>query len=191
MTTRLVSGPDSGERDLYGENLFTEYEQRLFTRVVALAEKHGKPVSLVVVPANNLFDATAQTALRLDSAAIIAGTSSKMSPLDQARELGRAWERLSEKPRRQVSFKIVDENGREFVVSLGAHAPSLTEDDVNLIHKIWLQVSNVPSRRRVHHRDVVRVALNRLERDLRGQSDVMLDFYKIEHEDEAKTKKKI
>jgi hypothetical protein len=44
MTTRLVSGPDGGESELYDENLFTEYEQRLFTKVVALAEKHGKPV---------------------------------------------------------------------------------------------------------------------------------------------------
>jgi amino acid transporter len=191
MTTRLVAGPDGGERDLYDENLFTEYEQRLFTRVVALAEKHGKPVSLVVVPASNLFDAVTQTALRLDSAAIVAGTSSKMNPQEQARELGRAWERLPEKPRRQVSFKILDDDGKEFAVSLGAHAPTLTEDDVNLIHRIWLQVSNIPSRRRVHHRDVVRVALNRLERDLRGQSDVMLDFYKLEHEDEAKTRKKV
>jgi amino acid transporter len=191
MTTRLVAGPDGGERDLYDENLFTEYEQRLFTRVVALAEKHGKPVSLVVVPANNVFDAVAQTARLLDSAVIIAGASSKMTPQEQARELGRAWERLPEKPRRQVTFKIVDDLGKEFVVSLGAHAPSLTEDDINLIHKIWLQVSNVPSRRRVHHRDVVRVALNRLERELRGQSDVMLDFYKIEHEEEAKPRKKV
>jgi amino acid transporter len=191
MTTRLVAGPDGGERDLYDENLFTEYEQRLFTRVVALAEKHGKPVSLVVVPANNIFDAVAQTGLLLDSATIIAGASSKMTPQEQARELGRAWERLPDKPRRQVTFKIVDDVGKEFVVSLGAHAPSLTEDDINLIHKIWLQVSNVPSRRRVHHRDVVRVALNRLERELRGQSDVMLDFYKIEHEEEAKPRKKV
>jgi hypothetical protein len=45
-------------------------------------------------------------------------------------------------------------------------------------------VSNVQGRRRVHHRDVVRVALNRLKRDLRGQSDVMLDFYKVEQGDE-------
>jgi hypothetical protein len=188
MTTRLVAGPNGGERDLYDENPFTEYEQRLFTRVVSLAEKHGKPVSLVVVPANNIFDAVAQTGLLLDSATIIAGASSKMTPQEQARELGRAWERLPEKPRRQVTFKIVDDVGKEFIVSLGAHAPSLTEDDINLIHKIWLQVSNVPSRRRVHHRDVVRVALNRLERELRGQSDVMLDFYKIEHEEETKKK---
>ena len=181
LTTRLIAGPGGGERDLSDETLFTEYEQRLFTRVVALAEKHGKPVELVIVPATNIFDAVAQTALRLDSAVVVAGLSSKMAEQEQARELGRAWERLPEKPRRQVAFKVIEPTGVEHVVHLGAHAPHLTEDDINLIHKIWIQISNVPSRRKVHHRDVVRVALDRLERDLRGSTDVMLDFYNLEH----------
>lgn len=184
MTTRLITGPT--ERDLPDENLFTDYEQRLFTQVVALAEKHGKPVDLVVVPASNVFDAVAQTAVRLDSEEIVAGMSSKMTTLEQARELGRAWERLPDKPRRKVTFKIVAPNGKEQVVYLGAHQPDLTEDDVNLIHKLWLQVSNIPSRRRVHHRDVVRVALERLDRDLRAHSDVMLDFYKLEQKEDHK-----
>ena len=183
MTARLIRGPDAGERDLYDTSLFTDYEQRLFTRVVALAEKHGKPVELVVVPATNVFDAVAQTAVRLDASEIVAGLSSKLTAQEQAREMGRAWERLPEKPRRQVWFKILGPAGREFSVYLGAHAPDLTDEDVSLIHKIWLQVSQIPARKRVHHRDVVRVALERLERDLRAQSDVMLDFYKLEHKD--------
>ncbi|MBI3652767.1 MAG: APC family permease [Acidobacteria bacterium] len=184
MTTRLVAGPDGAEREVYDENLFTSYEQKLFTRVVALAEKHGKPVDLVIVPATSVFDAVAQTALQLDSAEIVAGLSHKMTPQEQARALGRSWEALGSRPRREVCFKVVDLVGAEQVVYMGAHAPNLKEDDVALIHKLWLQVSNIPSRRRVHHRDVVRVALNRLERDLRGQSDVMLDFYKLEQEGE-------
>ena len=181
LTTRLIAGPGGGERELSDETLFTEYEQRLFTRVVALAEKHGKPVELVIVPATSVFDAVAQTAMRLDSAVLVAGLSSKMTVQEQARELGRAWERLAEKPRRQVAFKVIEPSGSEHVVHLGAHAPHLTEEDVNLIHKLWIDVSNVPSRRKVHHRDVVRVALDRLERDLRGNTDVMLDFYNLEH----------
>jgi amino acid transporter len=181
LTTRLIAGPGSGERDLSDETLFTEYEQRLFTRVVALAEKYGKPVELVIVPATNIFDAVAQSALRLDSSVVVAGLSSKMTAQEQARELGRAWERLPEKPRRQVAFKVIEPTGVEHVVNLGAHAPHLTEEDINLIHKLWIQISNVPSRRKVHHRDVVRVALDRLERDLRGNTDVMLDFYNLEH----------
>jgi hypothetical protein len=190
MTTRMITGPDSGERNLYDENLFTPYEQQLFTQVVAMAERRGKPVDLLIVPTTNIYDAIAQTALRLDSSEIIVGRSSKMTPQEQAREFGRAWEMVRDQARREVRFKIVDPDGTEHEVSLGAHAPRLTEEDINLIHDLWLQVSNKPSRRRVHHRDVVRVALNRLKRDLRGQADVMLDFYKLEQEEEKKTREK-
>ncbi len=185
MTTRLVAGPDGGSSEMYDENLFTRYEQKLFTRVVALAEKHGKPVDLVVVPATNVFDAVAQTALQLDSAEIVAGASNKMTVQEQSRQLGRSWESLGTKPRHQVCFRIVSPEGEDMVVYLGAHAPHLTEEDLALIHKLWLQVSDIPSRKRVHHRDVVRVSLERLERDLRKQSDVMLDFYRLENKDNA------
>ncbi|HKP11255.1 MAG TPA: hypothetical protein VJZ91_04065, partial [Blastocatellia bacterium] len=85
-----------------------------------------------------------------------------------------------------VLFKIIEPNGSEHTVELGAHAPPLTDEDIALVHKLWLQISNIPSRRRVHHRDVVRVALNRLERDMKGRADVMLDFYKLEHEGDDK-----
>jgi amino acid transporter len=189
MTARLMTGPDSGAPDLSGgSGLFTEYEQRLFSRVVALAEKHGKPVELLVVPSNDVFEAMVRTALTLDSAEIVTGLSSKMSPQEQSRLIGRYWERLPEKPRRQVQLRVVSPGDHENTFSLGAHAPDLTEGDVDLIHKLWVQISKIPSRRRVHHRDVVRVALNRLERDLRGHGDVMLDFYKLEHEEDEKTR---
>jgi len=183
MTVRLITGPDSRERNLVESSLFAEYEQRLFTRVVALAEKHGKPVELLVVPSNNVNDAVANTALKLDSAEIVTGRSAKMTAQEQAREMGASWEHLAEQPRRQVQFRILDTDGTEHSFELGAHAPSLTRDDIALIHKLWIQVSKTPSRRRIHHRDVVRVALNRLERDLKVRSDAMLDFYKLEHED--------
>jgi amino acid transporter len=186
MTVRLMTG-DSSERTSVDENLFAEYEQRLFTRVVALAEKHGKPVDLLIVSAANVFDAVAQTAVRLDSAQIIAGLSAKMTSQEQARELGRAWERLAEKPRRHVEFRVVGPGNQEHTVYLGAHAPHLTDADLSLIHEIWLQVSNLPARQRVHHRDVVRVALERLKRDLKGRAEVMLDFYKLERKGDHDT----
>jgi amino acid transporter len=193
VTVRLMTG-DSSERGSADENLFAEYEQRLFTRVVALAEKHGKPVDLLIVSGANVFDAVAQTAVRLDSAQIIAGVSAKMSAQEQARELGRGWERLPEKPRRQVEFRVIEPGNHDHTVYLGAHAPRLTDEDLSLIHEIWLQVSQVPARQRLHHRDVVRVALERLKRDLRGRTDVMLDFYKQErrdgHETDAKFERK-
>ena len=72
-----------------------DYEQLLFTRVVAVAERHGKPVKLLVVPSSNVFDAVAQTAVRLASLEIVVGESAKFSSAEQARLLGEAWERVS------------------------------------------------------------------------------------------------
>jgi hypothetical protein len=183
LTLRLIA-PGGGRRESYEAQLFTDYEQRLFTRVVALAEKHGKPVDLLVVPADNIFEAVAQTAVRLDSSEIVAGLSSKMAAREQARQLGRAWERLVRGSKHRVVFRVIAPGGKDHVVSLGAHPPHLTEDDIHLIHKLWLQISNVSSRRHVHHRDVVRVALERLDRDLRSQPDVMLDFHKLEQKEQ-------
>src|SRR5262249_37415393 len=148
MTVRLVTG-EGGDQQPVDENLFAEYEQRLFTRVVALAEKHGKPVDLLIVPATNIYDAVTQSAVRLDSAQIVAGMWTKVSPQEQARELGRAWERLVEKPRRQMHFRVIGPGNQEHTVYLGAHAPRLTDEDLSLVHEIWLQVSNLPARQRV------------------------------------------
>ena len=69
------------------QRLFTAYEQFLFSKVVALAERAGKHVDLLVVPSSEIFPAIAQTAAQLYSSMIIAGSSSVMSPEEQARRL--------------------------------------------------------------------------------------------------------
>lgn len=181
MTIRLLQGPGGGEKDIYEENLFTDYEQKLFSEVVAIAEKRGKPVHLLVAPAGNVFDAMAQIARRLDVSQIAVGTSSYADAREQARQIGQAWEKLPDKPRRQVTFLVVEESGQEDTFALGAHQPELTDEDVALIHEIWLGVSGNSRLRKVRHRDVVRVALERLHRDLRGKADVLSDFHKLQN----------
>ena len=49
MTIRLLAGPDAGVSDIEKEELFTDYEQILFTKVVSIAERHGRAVKLLVV----------------------------------------------------------------------------------------------------------------------------------------------
>lgn len=56
LTVRLLQGPDAGAEGIDREELFTDYEQLLFTRVVAVAERHGRTVKLLVVPSGNVFD---------------------------------------------------------------------------------------------------------------------------------------
>lgn len=180
ITVRLIHGPHSGERDLYPEHLFTNHERKLFTAVVALAEKHGKPVKLMVIPSSNIFDAIAHTAVRLDSAEIVAGTSVKMGAQEQVRRLALAWERLPQKPRRQVRLRIIGAGDKEQTFDLEARPPRLSQDDINRLHKIWLRVNKLPGLRRIQHDEVIRVALNRLERDLGDESGVTPDFQKLD-----------
>src|SRR5438445_10224845 len=64
MTVRPIS-TGAGEYELADNQIFSDYEKELFSHVVELAEKEGKGVELLVVPAVNPFDAMADTASRL------------------------------------------------------------------------------------------------------------------------------
>jgi amino acid transporter len=167
MTVRRVEDPDSGFRDFRQDEIFSDYEQLLFTKVVAVAEREGRPVKLLVVPSSNVFDAIAQTAVRLASSEIVLGDSAKFSAVDQARLLGEAWERVEGSSRvrtRLVTYKV---GGATQTFVLGPHAPTLTPEDLELIHRLWLEaVAEVGID--VHHRDVVRVALEKLQREMEG-----------------------
>jgi amino acid transporter len=189
MTIHLLRGPDAGYHNLNEHRLFTDYEQLLFSRVVALAEKEGKPVELLVVPASNVFQAIAQTATQLRSSEIILGASAVISPAVQAGKLGVAWEQLPNKPRHQVLLKIMETDGTTHTFSMGAHIPHMTEEDIHLIHSLWLDMVKDPKMRDLHHRDVVALALQRLERDLK-QTDPQKLLLEL-HAHEQETKKEV
>jgi amino acid transporter len=165
MTVRLLQGPDTGFRDLRADRLFTDYEQLLFTRVVAVAEREGRPVRLLVVPSSNVFDAIAQTAVNLESTEIILGDSAKFAAADQARLLGGAWERIKRSEELRTRLLAYKSSGEIETFPLGPHAPPLTLDDLDLIHRLWLKaVSRIGLE--VHHRDIVRAALEQFEAEM-------------------------
>ncbi|HXG32546.1 MAG TPA: APC family permease [Bryobacteraceae bacterium] len=164
MTVRPVTG--TGEYDLAEHQLFSDYERELFTRVVAMAEKQGKPVELLVVPAVNPFDAMVQTAANLQASRLVTGVSARMSSEELARLIGLAWERLPE-PRHPFSLEIISPDRPSMYVNLGPHPPRLWPEDVDRLHELWLELTADPSiGARLHHRDIVGVALRRLQRDL-------------------------
>ena len=107
--------------------MFTDYEQLLFSKVVALAERAGKHVDLLVVPSSDVFQAIAQTAAQLDSSTIIAGHSSVMTPEEQARLWEKPGKADANRPKHQVCFRVIEPNGRMRDFYLGAHAPRLPE----------------------------------------------------------------
>ena len=168
MTIRLLTGPDAGVRDIEHEELFTDYEQKLFTRVVAVAERHGRAVKLLVVPATNVFDAIVRTAVRLQASEIVLGGSAKMSADAQALEVGEVWDRVPHDRAlaTQLTIYVPDRPVKEF--SLGAHAPNLSSHDIEQIHLLWVEaVKEVGPN--VHHRDVVAAALGSLKDELASE----------------------
>jgi hypothetical protein len=174
LTIRLLTGPDAGVEDIEREELFTDYEQVLFTRVVAIAERYGRTVKLLVVPATNIFDAVAQTAILLRAREIVVGESAKMSAAEQARLLGEAWDRTPHPPDISTRLVVHGSGGAAAAFVLGAHAPELSMDDVDRIHRLWVDaVRRVGPE--IHHRDIVTVALESLEDDLRFRPDSAAD----------------
>jgi len=49
---------------------------------------------------------------------------------------------------------------------LGPHAPHLTPKEVDLLHGIWLELSNDVAPEEIHHHDVVHFALEELRKEL-------------------------
>ena len=162
---RMLRRAASGEYDLAPDQLFGTIEQLLLTKVLSEAEKHGKPVRLAVASANDLWEGILRAAASLQSSTIVAGSSSKVSVVEQAREIGLAWERIPE-PRPRVTLEIFAPSGEEKIFYLGPHAPRLTPKEIDLLHKIWLNLSEKLGTEELHHHDIVHFALTEVEREL-------------------------
>jgi amino acid transporter/nucleotide-binding universal stress UspA family protein len=175
MTVRPVSS-GAGEYELSDHQLFSDYERELLTSVVAMAEKAGKTVDLLVVPGVDPFDAMVQTAAKLQASRLATGVSAKMDSEELARRIGLAWEKLPE-PRHPFSLEIIAEGRPSVYVNLGPHPPRLWPEDLDRTHEIWLQLQT-DFGSKLHHRDVVGVALRRLQKDLVGErrQDVIGDL---------------
>jgi len=174
MTVRTISA-GSGEYDLSEDQIFSDYERELFSHVVEMAEKEGKPVELLVVPAVNPFDAMVQSAAKLQVSRLVTGVSARMTSEELARRIGLAWERLPE-PRHAFSLEIISPDRPSIFVNLGPHPPRLWPEDVDRLHELWLRLSDADEiGSKLHHRDIVGLALRRLEQDLKsGDSDQVL-----------------
>ena len=153
-----VGGPEFLSAD---QQSFSEHEQMLFTKAISVAESFGKKVSLLVVPAGDIFAALAQSANNLEIDSVVSGVSTKMTAEEQAFHLGQAWEALPE-PKRQFNFYVIDPGGQAKVFYIGPHAPALSPDDVQLVHRLWLNMRRDPSVTDLHHSDIITYALTRL-----------------------------
>jgi hypothetical protein len=164
---RLLPRPGSSEHGLTPEQLFTFKEKELFTRALNLAERSGKTIHLAVVPAREKWDGILRTAQSLQSAKVVLGLSPSRSAAEEARLADLAWERLP-RPKPRLTLVIYAPNGEERIFALGPHHPHLTPSEIELLHSVWLELSNELGAEEVHHHDVVQFALNQLRDELRG-----------------------
>ena len=177
LTIRLLRGPDGSSHELDADELFTDYEQTLFTKVVAIAARHGRGVKLLVLPATNIFDAVAQTAVILKASEIVVGASAVISAEDQAHQMGEAWDRTPHERELITQFVIHFTDGHVEKFALGAHPPHLLPEDVERSHALWVEAVKAVGPQ-VHHRDIVAVALETLESELRSNRVQTIERFK-------------
>jgi nucleotide-binding universal stress UspA family protein len=197
LSVRQISPAGVGEHPLGADQIFSDDETNVFTRVVTLAEKAGKHVELMVVPGTDPYEAVVQTAARLKSSRIVMGLSPKLTPSEQGELVGRYWEQLPE-PRPSLSLEIVLENQKDIVFfNLGPHPPRLWPADLDLLHRLWLDLSARGPGAKLHHRDVVGVALRRMNQELNSDrageviADVMREVSGSHHESDRLPEKSL
>jgi hypothetical protein len=79
-------------------------------------------------------------------------------------------------PRHPFSLEISSPEREPVFVNLGPHPPRLWPEDVERVHQLWLRLAEETSLgSKLHHRDVVGVALRALEErlDSRDRQEVL------------------
>jgi amino acid transporter len=172
---RFLQRVGGGEYELSPEQLFSLEEQKLFTRALEMAEKRGKTIHLAVAAATEKWEAILRAAQSLQSSTVVLGSSPNTPVAEEARIAGLAWERLPD-PKPHLTLAVYFSTGQEHVFYLGPHAPRLSPEDLDLLHTLWLELSNEVAPKELHHHDVVHFALEDLQRELddrRQRPDVL------------------
>ena len=188
LHVRLLRRSASGENEREAYQLFGSIEQHLFSQALSMAEKRGKTIRLAVVASNDIWEAILRAATSLQSSTIVVGHSPKESTEEQARHLGDAWEKLGD-PKPQFNLEIHMPNGDKVYKVLGPHAPNLTANEVNLLHRLWLRFSESAAPLELHHHDVVHFALEEVMKEVEdGQEEAVIARLKAHLESNVKKK---
>lgn len=106
-----------------------------------------------------------QTAVRLQSTEIVVGESAEVLAAQLALKMGEARDRIEKDDHVRARLVVCKRNGTVETFHLGPHGPPLNEEDLALIHGLWLDAVATLGLQ-IHHRDVVRTAIEELAGDL-------------------------
>jgi hypothetical protein len=181
VSVHLASPAGSGEHDLRKDQIFGPRESEVFSNVVSVAEKAGKHVALLAIAGTNPWMAIVQTAIKLKSARIVLNYSPRFrSAGEQAGAVEKQWERLPV-PRFPLALEIVFEDSTKSQFHIfGQHPTQLWPEDFERIHKLWLEISEKEPGAGIRHRDVVSVALCRLDEDFHSDqgSEILNEIHR-------------
>ncbi|TRZ66328.1 APC family permease [bacterium] len=94
-----------------------EEERHLFSEVVNVAERVGKPVIPIVVPTNNAFFSIMNVASSLKVREVVIGLSAKYKPDVQMQQLAIMWGTVNSDENLKVKLRIIVDT-REFTIDL-------------------------------------------------------------------------
>ena len=89
--------------------------------------------------------------------------------MSKAKLTGDAWERLPE-PRPRLTLMVYEPDGSFHEYLLGPHTPRMRPQDIGLMHNVWLDITKDPRFAGAHHYHVVALALEELQKELKGES---------------------
>ena len=175
VSVHRVTQAASGEHDLGEQQIFSTAETQVFTKVVTLAEAAGKHVELLAVAGTDPWVSLVQTAAKLESSRVVTGLSPLFAanPAEQGKVIGAAWEELPQ-PRPSLSLEILLPDGESIYYDLGPHPPRLWPQDIELVHQLWLELAEKGPGAKLHHRDIVGVALRRFKQELHSEREHMV-----------------
>lgn len=160
MTTHfLLKGSRVGQGE---EAIFTDQEQSLFTDAVKLAEKHGKTIRLVVAGSNDTFYSIAQTAFKLDCESIVLRVSHKMSPIQQAKSLSEAWDKLPNALKKDILIKIWRDG--QFILKWNAlpPLPDIQRETLRGINFLYRELNSDEKGEKISRPRIIDLAVQRL-----------------------------
>ena len=165
MTVRLVGldVPDDPTQDPRA----TDDERRLLSAVVAVAEREGRAVRLMIVPGVNVFDAVVETALRLNRPRFTSANRKRCRPTTRRGCSARRGSARRKPPGVDVRLVVHHPARQHRRLSPRRACARAPPEDFDQIHRLWLDVVRAVGPH-VHHHDVVRAALTLMEHELNG-----------------------
>ncbi|TPW19058.1 MAG: putative amino acid transporter [Elusimicrobia bacterium] len=104
---------------LAGEiNALDPDSELLFTRVIAIAEEHGKTVTPLVVVSNDPSYAVAQAAQAVGAREVVIGVSERIGAVSQMEQVAMAWGARGHKPDKPVKVRVLWPDGRRLEADL-------------------------------------------------------------------------